>query len=92
MQVQLIERTYLTSFNQEFQHLHGDGDFDWRTLRLITHDASLGKHKYSEAPGDAWALPLLVGGNNTVGQPLSLHESFDVKRGDIYFGFRIKRT
>lgn len=76
---------------QEFPVLHGGGDLVWRTIRLITEDASLDKTKYSETPGNPWALPLLVGEHGTVGQPKSLLQSFDVRKGDILLGYNIKR-
>ncbi|KAM0714565.1 hypothetical protein Q7P37_009861 [Cladosporium fusiforme] len=74
----------------EFQSVHGGGDFDWRPIRLITHDASLDKDKTNEIPRDLWALPLLVGENNTVGQPLPVHKMIEVGQGDILLGYRTR--
>jgi hypothetical protein len=79
-------------FYQEFRNLHGGGDFEWRSIRLITSDASLDRSKYSETPGNPWALPLLVGEHNIVGQPLSLYHGFEVRKGDILLGYNIKET
>ncbi|KAI7722805.1 hypothetical protein KC353_g184 [Hortaea werneckii] len=63
--------------DNEFKRLHGGGDFEWRSIRLITSDTSLDRSKYSETPGNPWALPLLVGSHNTAGQPLSIYHGFE---------------
>lgn len=69
--------------------MHADGDFEWRSIRLITRTVSLDKSKCSEVPRSLWALPLVVGRDNTVGQPVRLCELYEMSEGDIYLGYEV---
>jgi hypothetical protein len=69
--------------------LHHGGDFEWRSIRLITRTVSLNKSKCNEAPENLWALPLVVGSNNTVGQPVRLCELYEMSEGDVYLRYNV---
>lgn len=76
-------------FCQEFPNLLHGSDFEWRTIRLITQDVALDEARLFELPMSLWALPLLVGDHNTIGQPIRLCELSKMTEGDIYFGYEV---
>lgn len=82
--------TIILQHLQVFKYVHGDGKFEWRPIRFITLDASLDRDKTNEIARDLWALPLLVGKHNTVGQPLPVYKMVDLEKGDILLGYRLR--
>ena len=69
--------------------MHANDAFEWRSIRLITRTVSLDKNKCSEMSGSLWALPLVAGRVNTVGQPVRLCELCEMSEGDVYLGYEV---
>jgi hypothetical protein len=77
------------AFQQEFQDLHPGGAIVWGAIRLITQDDAAGNSTYNKDPGEIWALPLLAGGDSTIGQPLNRNDITEVKEGQIFLGYKV---
>jgi hypothetical protein len=77
---------------QEFPRLHPGESLSWGAVRLITQDETAGNVKHNKDPGEIWALPLLVGGDNMIGQPLNRNDITEVKEGEIFLGYKVTRT
>lgn len=84
--------TRVSRFQQEFPRLHPGESLSWGAIRLITKDETAGDTRLSKMPSDIWALPLLSGGNNPIGQPLNRNDITEVKEGEIFLGYKVTRT
>ncbi|KAI3481373.1 hypothetical protein L1887_56340 [Cichorium endivia] len=80
----------LEDYEDDLKDVKREFEGTWRPIRFITLDASLDRDKTNEIARDLWALPLLVGKHNTVGQPLPVYKMVDLEKGDILLGYRLR--
>jgi hypothetical protein len=84
-----FRRSITHACQQEFPRLHAGGSLIWLSIRLITQDGTAGRNKISQSAVDVWALPLFAGGDSIIGQPLSRNNIAEVKKGQIFLGYKV---